>query len=90
METKQSSRRELLKGGALVVGAAAAGAAATRALAQTPGPGAALNFANNEAPQVPTPPDILAYGARSKYIKTVRIQEAEKAASVRRATTSSG
>jgi sulfane dehydrogenase subunit SoxC len=82
METKQSSRRELLKGGALVVGAAAAGAAATRALAQTPGPGAALNFANNEAPQVPTPPDILAYGARSKYIKTVRIQEAEKAASV--------
>jgi len=82
MGSKLSNRRDLLKGGALVVGAAAVGAAATRALAQTPGPAALLNFANNEAPQIPTPPDILAYGVRSKYIKTVRIQEAEKAAAV--------
>jgi len=81
MGSKLSSRRELLKGGALAVGAAAVGAAATRALAQT-APAAPLNFADNEAPQVPTPPDQLAYGIRSKYIKTVRIQEAEKAASV--------
>jgi len=82
MGSKLSNRREILKGGALAVGAAAAGAAATRAFAQTPAPGALLNFGDNEAPQIPTPPDQLAYGIRSKYIKTVRIQEAEKAAAV--------
>src|SRR5690348_12877825 len=85
MGSKLSSRRELLQGGALAVGAAAAGAAATRAFAQaTAGPGAVspLNFADNEAPQIPTPPDELAYGIRSKYVKSIRIQEAEKAASV--------
>ena len=85
MGSKNSSRRELLQGGALADGAAAAGVAATRAFAQAtlaPGAVSPLNFADNEAPQIPTPPDQLAYGIRSKYIKTVRIQEAEKAASV--------
>lgn len=82
MGSKLSNRRELLKGGALVVGAAAVGAAATRALAQAPAPLLPLNFGDNEAPQIPTPPDQLAYGIRSKYIKSVRIQEAEKAAAV--------
>src|SRR3954467_13513695 len=87
MGSKLSNRRELLKGGALAVGAAAAGAAATRAVAPGVAPGAVgavspLNFADNEAPQIPTPPDVLAYGIRSKYIKTIRIQEAEKAATV--------
>jgi len=85
METKLSSRRQLLQGGALVVGAAAAGAVATRALAQATGaPGSVnlQNFADNEAPQIPTSPDILAYGQRSKYVKAIRIQEAEKAATV--------
>src|SRR4051812_8258700 len=84
MGSKLSNRRELLKGGALAVGAAAAGAAATRAFGQGVAPGAVspLNFADNEAPQIPTPPDQLAYGIRSKYIKSIRIQEAEKAAAV--------
>jgi len=84
MGSTPRNRRELLKGGALAVGAAAAGVAATRAFGQAVAPGAVspLNFADNEAPQIPTPPDQLAYGIRSKYIKTIRIQEAEKAATV--------
>jgi sulfane dehydrogenase subunit SoxC len=58
----------------VAVGAVAAAAAvgtATRALAAT-----APNFADNEAPQIATPPDQVGYGIRSKYITSVRIQEA--------------
>lgn len=70
-----SSRRELLKGGALAVGAAAAGASVGKAaLAQTPAP-ALPSYAVNEAPQIPVSPDVVAYGVRSRYVKSVRIQE---------------
>jgi sulfane dehydrogenase subunit SoxC len=77
MDSKPSSRRDLLKGGALAVGAAAAGASVGKtALAQTPAPAPALpSFAVNEAPQIPVSPDVVAYGVRSHYVKSVRIQE---------------
>src|SRR5580700_7052272 len=75
MDSKPSSRRELLKGGALAVGAAAAGASVSKtALAQTPAP-ALPSYAVNEAPQIPVSPDVVAYGVRSRYVKSVRIQE---------------
>ncbi len=51
MDFKPSSRRELLKSGALAVGAAAAGASVSKTtLAQTPAP-ALPSYAVNEAPQ---------------------------------------
>jgi sulfane dehydrogenase subunit SoxC len=79
MGSKRSSRRELLKGGALAVGAVAAGASVSKtALAQTPAPApepALPSYAVNEAPQIPVSPDVVAYGVRSHYVKSVRIQE---------------
>jgi sulfane dehydrogenase subunit SoxC len=86
MDSKPSNRRELLKGGALAVGAVATGAsvstlaseAITPAFAQTPaaGPAPALpSYAANEAPEIPVSPDVIAYGVRSHYVKSVRIQE---------------
>ena len=79
MGLKPSSRRELLKGGALAVGAAAAGASVSKtALAQNsaPAPEPALpSYAVNEAPQIPVSSDVVAYGVRSHYVKSVRIQE---------------
>jgi sulfane dehydrogenase subunit SoxC len=79
MGSKRSSRRELLKGGALAVGAAAAGASVSKtALAQNsaPAPEPALpSYAVNEAPQIPVSSDVVAYGVRSHYVKSVRIQE---------------
>src|SRR3984885_1694167 len=81
MGSKRSSRRELLKGGALAVGAVAAGASVSKtALAQTaapaPAPEPALpSYAANEAPEIPVSPDVVAYGVRSHYVKSVRIQE---------------
>jgi len=75
VDSKSSSRRELLKGGALAVGAAAAGATVGKtALAETPAP-ALPSYAANEAPQIPVSPDVVAYGVRSHYVKSVRIQE---------------
>src|ERR1700676_2009650 len=75
VDSKSSSRRELLKGGALAVGAAAAGASVSKtALAQTPAP-ALPSYAVNEAPQIPVSQDVVAYGVRSRYVKSVRIQE---------------
>ena len=81
MGSKRSSRRELLKGGALAVGAVAAGASVSKtALAQTPAPAPAPepalpSYAVNEAPQIPVNSDVVAYGVRSHYVKSVRIQE---------------
>src|SRR5580693_3915289 len=81
MDSKPSSRRELLKGGALAAGAVAAGASVAKtALAQTPAPAPTAapvlpSFAVNEAPEVPTSADVVAYGVRSHYVKSVRIQE---------------
>ena len=75
MDSKPSSRRELLKGTALAVGAAAAGASVGKtALAETPAP-ALPSYAVNEAPQLPVSADVVAYGVRSRYVKSVRIQE---------------
>src|ERR1700691_2331793 len=79
MDSKHSSRRELLKGSALAVGAVAAGASVSKtALAQTPAPAPAPvlpSYAVNEAPEMPVSRDVIAYGVRSHYVKSVRIQE---------------
>jgi sulfane dehydrogenase subunit SoxC len=87
MDSKPSSRRDLLKGGALAVGAVATGAsvsalgpgAITPALAETPasGPAAApASYAANAAPMVPSTDETIAYGLRSHYVTSKRIQEA--------------
>jgi sulfane dehydrogenase subunit SoxC len=77
MDPKRSSRRDLLKGGALAVGAVAAGASVSKiALAQTPasGPAPALpSYAANEAPMVAASDDVIAYGVRSHYVTSKRI-----------------
>ena len=74
MDPKRSSRRELLKGGAAVVGAAAAGTAVSKAaLAQTPVSDALPTYAENEAPMIPVDNDLVAYGVRSHYVTSKRI-----------------
>ena len=81
MDSNSSSRRNLLKGSAIATGAALVGASVGRtASAQTPAPAAtpapALpSFAVNEAPEVPVTPDIVGYGVRSHFVKSLRIQE---------------
>jgi sulfane dehydrogenase subunit SoxC len=75
MGPKPSSRRELLKGGAAVVGAAAAGASVAKiAHAETPASGSALpTYAENEAPMIAADDDLVAYGTRSHYVTSKRI-----------------
>src|SRR5262249_28502889 len=73
MDSKPSSRRELLKSSAMAVGGAAV-AGPSAALAEASAP-ALPSYAVNEAPQVPVSPDVIAYGVRSHYVKSVRIQE---------------
>src|SRR3954471_23822759 len=83
MDSKPSSRRELLnKGGALAVGAvAAAGSSGSKtALAEAPAPPTAAapalpSYAVNEAPQIAIRPDLIAYGVRSHYVKEGGKQE---------------
>ena len=79
MGSKRSSRRELLKGGALAVGAAAAGASVSKtALAQNsaPAPAPALPILRGErSAEIPVSSDVVAYGVRSHYVKSMRIQE---------------
>src|ERR1700753_3613613 len=82
MDSK-SSRRDLLKGGALAVGAVPTGSplgsgATTPALAETPaaGPAAApASYATNAAPMVPSTEETIAYGLRSHYVTSKRMQE---------------
>jgi sulfane dehydrogenase subunit SoxC len=87
MDSKPSSRRDLLKGGALAVGAVATGAsvgalgsgAITPAIAETAGSAPATapaSFATNAAPMVPSTDETIAYGLRSHYVTSKRIQEA--------------
>ena len=74
MGSLPSSRRELLKGGALAVGAVATGAVGslvTPALADT-----TKSYALNNSPMIASPEDLIAYGQRSKYVKSFRIHEA--------------
>jgi len=77
MGSKRTSRRELLKGGALAVGTAAAGVSVSKiASAGTPAPGPAPSlpsYAANEAPMVPATDDVVAYGVRSHYVTSKRI-----------------
>ena len=76
MDPKPSSRRELLKGGALAVGTVAAGASVSKiAFAQTPAsaPPALPSYAANEAPMIPASEDVIAYGVRSHYVTSKRI-----------------
>jgi len=77
MDSKPSNRREILKGGALAAGAAAVGAVtkvAEPALADTTTP-----YTRNVAPMVPSTDATIAYGTRSHYVNSVRIQEAGRA-----------
>jgi sulfane dehydrogenase subunit SoxC len=85
MDSKTNSRRDVLKGGALAVGAVATSAsvsalgsaAVTPALAETPAPAAApASYATNVAPMVPSTEETVAYGLRSHYVTSKRIQEA--------------
>ena len=74
MDSKRSSRRELLKGGALAVGTVAAGASVSKiAFAQTPASDALPTYAENEAPMIPVSDDLVAYGVRSHYVTSKRI-----------------
>ena len=86
MDSKSSSRRDLLKGGALAVGAVATGAsvstlgpgATTPALAEAPAAGPATapaSYATNAAPMVPSTEETIAYGLRSHYVTSKRLQE---------------
>src|ERR1700744_1467035 len=84
MDSKSSSRRDLLKGGALAVGAVATGASVgtlesiAPALAETPAtaPAAApASYATNAAPMVPSTEETIAYGLRSHYVTSKRIQD---------------
>jgi sulfane dehydrogenase subunit SoxC len=82
MDSKPSSRRDLLKGGALAVGAVATGASVSTlesiapALAQTETPEAApAPYTTNAAPMVPSTEETIAYGLRSHYVTSKRIQE---------------
>jgi sulfane dehydrogenase subunit SoxC len=78
MDSKPSSRREILKGGALAVGAVAAGASVSKfvspALADT-----TTSYKLNAAPMISSSLDAIGYGTRSKYVTAVRIQEAGRA-----------
>jgi sulfane dehydrogenase subunit SoxC len=87
MDSKRSSRRDLLKSGALAAGAVATGAsvsmlgseAITPALAETPASGSATapaSYATNVAPMVPSTDETIAYGLRSHYVTSKRILEA--------------
>ena len=86
MDSKPSSRRDLLKNSALAVGTVAVGESVSKmAAAQTPAKPSAkalASYAANEAPQVPVTPDVIAYGTRSHYVKSVRIQEDGRAPGV--------
>jgi len=76
MGSKSSNRRELLKGGALAAGAVATGAVGslvTPALAET-----TKSYALNNSPMIGQADDLLAYGQRSKYVKSIRYHEYEK------------
>ncbi len=76
MDSKPSSRREILKGG-VAVGAVAASAAVTtapRALADAP-----TSYKLNEAPMIPSTEDLIKYGQRSHYVTSVRLQEPGRA-----------
>ena len=76
MDSKPSSRRELLKGG-VAVGAVAATAAVTtvtRALADAP-----ASYKMNEAPMIPSSDELIKYGQRSHYVNSVRLQEPGRA-----------
>src|SRR6202012_6265030 len=86
MDSNSSSRRDLLKGGALAVGAVATGASVTAlgSGAMTPASAegvttgsvpAPTSYALNAAPMVPSTEDTIAYGLRSHYVTSKRIQE---------------
>src|SRR3982750_2619958 len=72
MGSKQTSRRELLKGGAALAGGLAA-------LSQTPALGQehdhvmATGGAENSYPMIPGSKDLIEYGQRSKYVTSMRM-----------------
>src|SRR5262249_48153532 len=80
MDSKRSSRRELLKGGATLAGGLTLGAV-TPALGETPASGSepahdhpmATGGSANNYPMIPGSDKLIAYGERSRYVTSVRI-----------------
>jgi sulfane dehydrogenase subunit SoxC len=80
MDSKRSSRRELLKGGATLAGGLTLGAVAP-ALGETPASGEApahdhpmaTGGSGNNYPMIPGSKELIAYGERSRYVTSVRI-----------------
>jgi sulfane dehydrogenase subunit SoxC len=76
MDSKRSSRRELLKGGATLAGGLTLGAVAP-ALGETPAPAhdhpTATGGSGNNYPMIPGSKELIAYGERSRYVTSVRI-----------------
>src|SRR5262245_49977317 len=78
MDSKRSSRRELLKGGATLAGGLTVGAVAP-ALGETPGSAQAPAHDHATAaggpdyPMIPGNAKLIAYGERSRYVTSVRI-----------------
>jgi len=71
MDPKSTTRRELLKGGAIAAaGAVVVGASVNKALADT-----TTSYVIDEAPQIQDTLDTIGYGARSHYVTSVRVQE---------------
>jgi sulfane dehydrogenase subunit SoxC len=68
MDSKRTSRRELLKSGGALAGGATLGAVSP-ALAETP----AADEMAHDYPMIPGDKKLIAYGERSHYVKSVRI-----------------
>src|SRR5580704_243492 len=87
MDSKRTSRRELLKGGAFAGGAVAGGAlvgrfssgTVTPALGQTPASGQApardhsVATGSHDTPMISASKDLVAYGQRSHFVTSVRM-----------------
>src|SRR5215510_11969819 len=70
MGSKRTSRRELLKGGVIVVGGVTLGVPVH---AQTHDHAMAAGGSQNESPMIPGSKELVEYGQRSKYVTSVRI-----------------
>jgi sulfane dehydrogenase subunit SoxC len=79
MGSKRTSRRDILKAGAALAGGLTSGAVAP-ALGETPASGEApahdhamASGSQNAYPMIPGSEELIAYGERSRYVKSVRI-----------------
>ena len=74
MDSKRTSRRDLLKGGAALAGGLTlASGAAAPARGQTHDHAMAAGGTQNESPMIPGSKELIEYGQRSKYVTSVRM-----------------